>query len=206
MKRIIVIAIVVIAAAGAAFYFTHKSFVLGRIGMSFTNKPLPPSVTDSIGSARDAGRTLIAYFSWGGNTRKVAQMIHAAVGGDIVEIRRAKPYPAGYKDTVAAAKPEFDDDLLPEIECAELDMSDYDTILLGYPIWYGRAPRAIASFLRGIDTSGKTILPFATSGGSAIETSLPNIAAAAPRATIGEALLANDKSLIAGWIERTIKN
>lgn len=206
MKNIIIIAIVVVVAACAAFYFTHKNFVLGRLGMSFTSKPVPASLTDSIGEAQSSGRrVLVAYFSWGGNTREVAQEIHKIVGGDIVEIRSANEYPSGYKDTVNAAKPEFDDELLPEIEFAALDMSDYDIVLLGYPIWYYRAPRVIASFLNSVDTSGKTILPFATSGGSDIDGSIPHIAAATPNATMGEPLLANDTSLIADWIKRNVR-
>lgn len=206
MKKMIIAALAVIAAAGAAFYLTHKDFVLGRIGMSFTNRPMPASATDTVGEARSTGRRiLVAYFSWGGNTRRAAQEIHRAAGGDIVEIRAVKAYPSGYRDTAAAAKPEFDGELLPEVDFAPIDMDDYDVIMLGYPIWYGREPRAIASFLSRVDTRGRTILPFATSGGSGIEPSIQHIAEAAPGAALGEPLLANDRSLIPGWVERNLQ-
>lgn len=203
MKNIIMFIVIALMAAGIAFYFTHKSFVLGRVGMSFTNKPLAAEKTDSIGNVPKGGkRILVAYFSWGGNTRKLAQDIHKQVGGDIVEIRPVKPYPEGYKETVKVAREEYAKELLPAIEVAKLDMADYDTIILGYPIWYYREPLVISQFLKQHDLNGKTILPFATSGGSTIEASIPYLEKYAPKANIGEPLLANDKALVEPWLKR----
>lgn len=195
--------VIALLVAGIAFYFTHKSFVLGRVGMSFTNKPLAASQTDSLGNVKtDGKRILVAYFSWGGNTRKLAQSIHKQVGGDIVEIRPVNPYPEGYKDTVKMAKQEYDKELLPAINVSQLNMNDYDTIILGYPIWYYREPLVISSFLQQHDLAGKTILPFATSGGSTIEESVPHLKKYAAKAKIGEPLLANDTSLVEPWLKR----
>ena len=88
MKNIIMYILVALLIGGAVFYFTHKSFVLGRVGMTFTNKPIAAEKTDVIGEAAKTNRKiLVAYFSWGGNTRKVAQNIHSLVGGDVVEIQ-----------------------------------------------------------------------------------------------------------------------
>lgn len=201
MKNIITYILIALFIGGAIFYFTNKSFVLGRVGMTFTNKPVPASTTDSIGNAAKTGkRILIAYFSWGGNTRKLMQDIHKQVGGDIVEIRPVKAYPEGYKDTVKVGKQELDSGKLPEINVAKVNMADYDTIILGYPIWYYREPLVIETFLRSTDTKGKTILPIATSGGSTIDGSLLTVQKAAPQAKLGEALLANDKSLVTPWL------
>lgn len=201
MKNIITYVLIVLLIGGAAFYFTHKSFVLGRIGMTFTNKPVAANTTDSVGNvAKDGKRVLVAYFSWGGNTRKLAQSIHKQVGGDIVEIRPIKPYPEGYKDTVKVGKQELDSGVLPAIDVAKVNMQDYDTILLGYPIWYYREPLVIETFLKSVDTTGKTILPFATSGGSPIEPSIATIRKAASKAKLGDALLANDTSLVNSWL------
>lgn len=203
MKNIIMYILVAILIGGAIFYFTHKSLVLGRVGMSFTNKPVAAEKTDVIGEAAKTNRKiLVAYFSWGGNTRKVAQNIHTMVGGDVVEIRPAKAYPEGYKDTVKVGKQELDSGVLPEITFAKLEMKDYDTILLGYPIWYYREPLVIEKFLRSVDTDGKIIIPFATSGGSPIEPSLTTIQKAAPKAKLGQELMANDNSLIKPWLEK----
>lgn len=201
MKNIIMYILIALVLGGVVFYFTHKSFVLGRVGMTFTNKPVAAEQTDSIGN-KDGKRILVAYFSWGGNTRKLAQNIHKEIGGDIVEIRPVKAYPEGYKDTVKAAKQEFDSGVLPEISFAKIDMKNYDTIVLGYPIWYYREPLVIEKFLRSIDTKGKTILPFATSGGSPIEPSIITIQKAAPQAKLGEELLANDSSLVNPWLTK----
>lgn len=203
MKNIIMYGLIALLIGGAAFFFTHKSFVLGRVGMTFTNKPIAAEKTDVIGAAaKNNRRILVAYFSWGGNTRKVAQNIHGMVGGDIVEIRPVKAYPEGYRDTVKVGRQEIVSGVLPEINYAKLDMKDYDTILLGYPIWYYREPLVIEKFLRSVDTEGKTIIPFATSGGSPIEPSLTTIQQAAPKAKLGKELLANDSSLIKPWLEK----
>lgn len=203
MKKIIMYVLLASGAAAAAFYFTHKDFVLGRIGMSFTNKPADAAQTDSVGNVSKGGkRVLTAYFSWGANTRKTARKIHERVGGDIIEIRPAETYPHGYRDTVKAYGEELKSGRLPEITFAKVDMAQYDYILIGYPIWYNAAPLIIEKFLRSVDTAGKTVLPFATSGGSGIEGSLAGIAEAAPKAVIGEALLANDSSRIPEWLER----
>ena len=121
MKKIISYIIVALLIGGAVFYMTNKSFVLGRVGMSFANKPVDAATTDSIGNvAKDGKRVLVAYFSWGGNTRKLAQSIHRQVGGDIIEIRPVKPYPEGYKATVKVVKQELDFGTLPEINVAVL--------------------------------------------------------------------------------------
>lgn len=203
MKNIIFYIIVAMLIGGAVFYMTNKSFVLGRVGMSFTNKPVAAATTDSVGNAaKDGKRVLVAYFSWGGNTRKLAQSIHKQVGGDIIEIRPVKPYPDGYKDTVKAGKQELDSGVLPEINVAKVNMKDYDTILVGYPIWYYREPLVVEKFLRSVDTTGKTILPFATSGGSPIEPSVTTISKAAPKAKLGDALLANDTALVNPWLKK----
>lgn len=203
MKNIITYVIIALLIGGVAFYMTHKSFVLGRVGMTFTNKPVAASTTDSVGNvAKDGKRVLVAYFSWGGNTRKLAQNIHKQVGGDIVEIRPVKAYPEGYRECVKVGKQELDSGMLPAIDVAKVDMKAYDTILVGYPIWYYREPLVIETFLRSVDTTGKTILPFATSGGSPIEPSIATISKAAPKAKMGEALLANDTSLVEPWLKK----
>lgn len=203
MKNIIFCVITAMLIGGAVFYITNKSFVLGRVGMSFTNKPAAAAATDSVGNvAKDGKRVLVAYFSWGGNTRKLAQSIHKQVGGDIIEIRPVKPYPEGYKATVKVGKQELDSGNLPEIDVAKVNMKDYDTILIGYPIWYYREPLVVEKFLRSVDTSGKTILPFATSGGSPIEPSITTIKKAAPNAELGDALLANDTGLVNSWLKK----
>ncbi|MDO4178414.1 MAG: flavodoxin [Phascolarctobacterium sp.] len=203
MKKILLYVIIALLVGGGIFYFTHKNFVLGRVGMTFTNKPVAAETTDSVGNVtKDGKRVLVAYYSWGGNTRRLALAIHKKVGGDIVEIRPANQYPEGYKGTVKAAKLELDSGKLPEIKVTKLNMSDYDTILLGYPIWYYREPLLIESFLRQIDTNGKTILIFATSGGSPVDPSIATVSKAAPKAKIGDAILANDSSLIEPWLKK----
>ena len=203
MKKFILPILIILICCGTAFYFMNKSFVLGRIGMSLSSKPLPASKTDKLqdGVAKNGKKILIAYFSWGGNTRKTAQYIHSLVGGDIVEIRTVKPYPEGYRATVKVGKEELDKQILPEID-SKVDTSKYDMLIIGYPIWYYKEPLAIDTFLKNANTKGKVILPFATSGGSTIEASVPSMQKYAPEAKFGEPLLANDKDLIEPWLKR----
>lgn len=187
----------------AGVYIYDKDFFLGRIGMSFSQRPANAAQTDSFGNATKSGkRILIAYYSWGGNTRKVAQSIHKEIGGDIIEIRTVKPYPDGYKEAVKAYKEEYDNGNVRDIVYADIDISKYDYIVLGYPIWYHKQPLMIEKFLKNINTDGKTILPFATSGGTKLDESLASLKTVVPNAKIGEGLLANDTSLITGWLKR----
>lgn len=115
-------------------------------------------------------RTLVAYFSAGGNTRRVAKMIAEAAGADIYEIKPVQPYShadLNWMDNGSRSTLEMNDPASrPEIVEPLPDMGGYDTLLLGFPIWWYTCPAIIRTFLEGVDTKGKKIVPFATSGGS----------------------------------------
>lgn len=155
-------------------------------------------------------RILIAYFSKTGNTEEAAQEIQAAVGGDLFEITVADPYPASYNETVDRARQELDTNARPALASTVENMDDYDVILLGYPIWWHTEPMAINTFLESYDLSGKTILPFCTSGGSSIEESMPDLRRIGESrgASVGTGLTANSLSAeeIANWLESIGKN
>ena len=134
------------------------------------------------------GKILVAYFSYQGHTAKVAQEIASQTGGDLFEIKPAAPYP-GYDECLDVAKAEKNN-----------NMADYDVVFVGYPIWWYDAPMIVLTFLEGYDFSGKTVIPFATSGGSPIEESTDSVTASAAGATIREGLLVNDTGEIASWL------
>ena len=118
------------------------------------------------------GKTLVAYFSATGNTRPVAEKVAEATGGDLFEIVPAQPYTAddlNYNIDCRANAEQNDPDARPAIANAVEDMEQYDAVLIGYPIWWGRAPKIIHTFLETYDLSGKTIATFCTSGGSGHE-------------------------------------
>ena len=115
-------------------------------------------------------KILVAYFSASGVTARAAQAIAEAVGGDLYEIAPAQPYTAADLDWTnkqSRSSLEMNDpDSRPEIAEVLPNMEEYDTVFLGFPIWWYVAPTIINTFLESYDFSGKTIIPFATSGGS----------------------------------------
>ena len=112
---------------------------------------------------------LVVYFSATGNTRGVAERIAALTGGDLAEIVPAQPYTAedlNYNDRSTRATVEQNTaDARPEI-ANEISLEGYTTVYLGYPIWWGQAPRILSTFAESHDFTGITVIPFCTSGGS----------------------------------------
>ena len=115
-------------------------------------------------------RKLVAYFSATGTTAKVAETLADAIGADIYEIEPEIPYTEAdlnWRDANSRSSVEMNDPhSRPAIAGKRDNMSDYDAIFVGFPIWWYVAPTIINTFLESYDTAGKTIIPFATSGGS----------------------------------------
>ena len=130
---------------------------------------------------------LVAYFSATGTTEKVAKRIAEITGGALYEIVPEVPYTSSdlnYSDSSTRATREQNDPAVrPEIDGSLDNMADYDTIFLSYPIWWSKAPKIIYTFLEAYDLSGKTVVPFCTSGLSGIDGSLPELKALASGAT-----------------------
>ena len=117
-------------------------------------------------------RTLVAVFSASGVTKRVGEKIAEVAGGDFFEIVPQEKYTNAdldYMNKRSRSSIEMNDpSSRPEIAGAVADMSSYDTVIIGFPIWWGVAPRIIETFLESYDFSGKTIIPFCTSGGSGV--------------------------------------
>lgn len=111
-------------------------------------------------------KVLIAYFSRTGNSRKVAKYIQKSVGGDLVQIKTKNPYPSDYDRCVSQAEKELEDDIRPEITTKVKNFAQYDEVVIGYPIWWGMAPRAVCTFVEEYDWQGKTLIPYCTSNSS----------------------------------------
>ena len=116
-------------------------------------------------------KTLITYFSAQGTTAKVAKELAAMTGADIFEIRPEKPYTAAdlkWTNPLARCNREMLGRRDVPVEGRITDFDQYDTILIGFPIWYGAAPNVINTFCKGYPWDGKRVFAFATSGGSGI--------------------------------------
>jgi len=130
-------------------------------------------------------RKLVAYFSASGVTAKVAETLAEAIGADIFEIAPETPYTnadLNWMDKKSRTSIEMSDpSSRPAIARTRDNMGEYDTVFVGFPIWWYVAPTIISTFLESHDMTGKTIIPFATSGGSGmgktnekLQTSCPN--------------------------------
>lgn len=126
----------------------------------------------ALSETQTTSSVLVAYFSATGNTRAIAESAADLLGADLYEIVPAEPYTDAdldYNDSSSRTSVEMNDPTArPAISNTVENMAQYDTILLGYPIWWGQAPRIIDTFLESYDFSGKTIVPFCTSGGSGV--------------------------------------
>lgn len=131
-------------------------------------------------------KVLIVYFSETGNTEKFANIIHEQIGGDLFKIEPVTPYPTG-EELFDYTKQEQDEDRRPEIQ-GTVYISQYDTIFIGYPIWWYEVPQIIKTFLDTYDLSGKTIIPFNTHEGSGDGGTYDYIAEQEPNATMLEGL------------------
>lgn len=116
------------------------------------------------------GKTLVAYFSATGETKHLAKTLGRAIGADLYEIEADPPYSPADLDwnnkRSRCSQEHADPRIRPKIARPVEGFESYDTVLVGYPIWWGDAPNIIRTFLESYDFSGKTVVTFATSGGS----------------------------------------
>lgn len=130
-------------------------------------------VTEETASGQSG--TLVVYFSCTGTTKGVAEAVADELNADLYEIVSEEPYTSedlDYHDDNSRSTKEMDDpSSRPAISGSVENMEQYDRIILGYPIWWGEAPRIVSTFVESCDFSGKTIIPFCTSGGSGIGSS-----------------------------------
>lgn len=110
-------------------------------------------------------KVLIVYYSYTENTKKVAEKIQKEIGGQIAEIKTVTAYSGDYDAVVEQGHQEVKKGYMPAIFPLDVNLADYDTIILGTPVWWYTFAPAIKTFLENNDFSGKTIYPFATNGG-----------------------------------------
>ena len=153
-------------------------------------------------------KTLVAYFSASGQTAKLAKTLAGVTGGDLFEIVPETAYTAAdldWMDKKSRSTIEMKDPKSrPAIAGKVADMAQYDTVFVGFPIWWYQAPRIIETFLESYDFSGKTVIPFATSGGSGMGKTNEKLAPSCPGAKLlhGKVFSAySSKADLSAWVE-----
>ncbi len=135
-------------------------------------------------------KTMVAYFSATGTTARVAKKLAEAIGADLFEIKPEKPYTSAdlnWNDASSRTTAEKDDrSLRPGIAGKAPHMEVYDTVFVGFPIWWYIAPNIVNTFLESYDFQGKTVVPFATSGGSTMGRTNDALAPSCPGADLRE--------------------
>lgn len=176
------------------------------------NLPSAPAVEETAWSSQQEGRTLVVYFSQPettdpnnmtteeanstvvingqvlGNTQYMAQVIQRTTNADIYRIEPQNPYPTDHATLVAQAREEQDQDTRPAIKDSIANFGSYDTVFIGYPIWWSDLPQILYTFFDTYDFSGKTVIPFSTHGGSSFSGTPAAIQSLEPNAKLLEGL------------------
>lgn len=187
---------------------SHRDSEIGQ-GDPLVSENSETNRTQSI-SGEDS-KALVVYFSCTGNTEAAALSIADQTGAEVYEIVPEQPYTAAdldYQNDACRANQEMQDPSARPAMAGGIDgLEEYEVLYLGYPIWWGTMPKILHTFLDRYDLSGKTILPFCTSGGSGITTSVTELQEAEPGADIREGLRVSGSSdesrnaEIAQWLE-----
>ena len=120
-------------------------------------------------------KILIAYYSYSGNTKAVAEAIHDKVGGDLFEIKAEGEYPSDYHEMTVQAQKEIKSGYRPKLLSKVDNISQYDVVFLGSPNWWGTITPQVSSFLESYDLSGKKVIPFITHGGGGVQDTITDI-------------------------------
>ncbi len=116
-------------------------------------------------ASENQSKILIAYYSYTGNTRKVAKVIQEKTGGDLFEIQTVESYPAEYEKMALQAKLELANNINPKLKAKVENIADYDVVFIGSPNWWGNIAPAVSSFMAENDLKNKKVIPFITHGG-----------------------------------------
>ena len=156
----------------------------------------------------DTGKVLVAFFSYGGNTRKLAENAARYTGGDLFRIETEKAYAEDYDTCLEETAREMEQNARPALTTHVENMEEYDVVLLGFPIWWGSMPMAVNTFLEEYDFEGKIIAPFCTHGGSGLGSSVTDIEKLCPDAETADGLAVYGSRAdqageqVAEWLEK----
>ena len=154
------------------------------------------------GTKGSNGKALIAYFSKTGTTQRAAEEIQKLTGADMFRIEPVQAYPEEYQRTTEIARDELNQNARTQVKGKVDDMAQYDTIFVGYPIWWMEPPMPVLTFLESYDLNGKTVIPFATSASSGIDGTLDMLRSSAKGANVTEGLRVTSNDEIQPWLQK----
>ncbi|MDR2083817.1 MAG: NAD(P)H-dependent oxidoreductase [Bacteroidales bacterium] len=163
-------------------------------------------MTTAISAFGQNNKTLVVYYSRTGNTEAMAKQIQTLTKADIFRIETVNAYPEGYHETTDVAKEEKNNNVRPEIKGKVENINQYDTVFVGFPIWWGTYPMAIATFLDNYNLENKTIIPFCTHGGGGVDQGFIDVNKLTPKSNHKDGLSLsgsranNSKSEIEKWL------
>ena len=134
--------------------------------------------------AEKSNRQLVLYYSENGSTKAVAEELQKQLGADIEAIEVVEPYSGDFQATIERCNKERESGQTPALKALKSNIADYDTIFLGYPIWFGTYAMPIATLVKEQDFEGKTIIPFCTFGSGGLNTSTADLEKAFPKAKV----------------------
>ena len=162
----------------------------------------PQLGSEGNGEYFDGKKVLVAYFSWGGTTRRMAEAIQEVTNGDIFEIEPVVPYPTSYTPCTEVALEERDNDARPAIKDKVADWDKYDIVFIGCPVWWHTAPMIVWTFAESYDFAGKTVIPFCTYASTYRDETLAKIASLTPAAEHLQGLgTTGSTSGVEAWVE-----
>ncbi len=163
---------------------------------------------DSMNKGESNQKILVAYFSATGTTARAAEKVAEVVDGELYAIVPAQPYTDAdldWHDRRSRSSVEMNDpEARPAIKDSKVNIADYDVVFIGYPIWWNLAPRIINTFIESHDLKGKTVIPFATSGGSTLAGSAAALKKTYPALNWKEGRLLKraDEKSIRAWLDK----
>ena len=205
--KIIIICLIALVVAGGL-----GAVIIKNINTE-ENQTLDSTITDEQGKEAklnlNSDKILVIYFSETGNTQKLAKLISDKVGGDFIRIETEKVYPTDYNELVDDAKKEKENDDRPKLKTLNINLDDYDTIFIGYPIWWYQMPMAMYTLFDNYDFEGKTIIPFNTHEGSGSSGTYEDIQKLEPKAKVLEGLpirggdmVSDQSSKVDSWLNK----
>lgn len=170
-----------------------------------------PAANVSAAGKSEKKKVLVVYFSATGTTKSAAKKVKKATGGKLYQIKAAKRYTNAdidySNDDCRANKEQNDESSRPKITGKVKNIRKYDVIFIGYPVWHGKEPMIIRSFLESYNLKGKKIVPFCTSGGSGISGSMKGVKSAAKGAKVvkGKDLTDSSAKSVKSWAKKKVK-